>query len=53
MKKKLPELKSNNEAEDFIDAADLTEYNLSALVPIISGTIDEEDLKTFEKLAAN
>lgn len=53
MRKKLPELKSNNDIEDFIDAADLTEYNLSALVPMISGAIDEEDLKTFEKLVAN
>ena len=53
MKKKLPELKTDNEAEDFIDTADLTEYDLSALVLMISGTITEEDLRTFEELAAN
>ena len=34
MKKKLPELKTDNDAEDFIDTADLTEYDLSALVPM-------------------
>lgn len=34
MKKKLPELKTDNEAEDFIDTVDLTEYDLSALVPM-------------------
>lgn len=33
MKKKLPELKTDNDAEDFIDTADLTEYDLSALMP--------------------
>lgn len=32
--KKLPELKTDNDAADFIDTADLTEYDLSALVPI-------------------
>jgi predicted DNA binding CopG/RHH family protein len=34
MKKKLPELKTDNDAEDFIDTADLTEYDLSVLVPM-------------------
>ena len=34
MKKKLPELKTDNEAENFIDTADLTEYDLSGLVPM-------------------
>jgi hypothetical protein len=33
MKKKLPILKTDKEAEDFIDNADLTEYDLSALTP--------------------
>ena len=32
--KKLPELKTDNEAEIFVDTADLTEYDLSALVPM-------------------
>ncbi len=32
--KKLPELKTDNDAEDFIDTADLTEYDLSVLVPM-------------------
>jgi predicted DNA binding CopG/RHH family protein len=32
--KKLPELKTDNDAEDFIDTADLTEYDLSTLVPM-------------------
>jgi len=31
MKKKLPRLKSDEQAEDFIDKADLTEYDLSAM----------------------
>lgn len=31
MKKKLPELKSDKEAEDFVAHADLTEYDLSAM----------------------
>ncbi len=34
MKKKLPELKTDNDAEDFIDTADLTEYDWSSLVPM-------------------
>ncbi len=29
MKKKLPKLKSDKEAEDFVENADLTEYDLS------------------------
>lgn len=29
MKKKLPELKTDKQAEDFVAAADLTEYDLS------------------------
>jgi predicted DNA binding CopG/RHH family protein len=32
--KKLPELKTDNDAEDFIDTADLTEYDLSVLIPM-------------------
>jgi predicted DNA binding CopG/RHH family protein len=32
--KKLPELKTDNDAEDFIDTVDLTEYDLSVLVPM-------------------
>lgn len=32
--KKLPELKTDNDAEDFIDTADLTEYDLSVLMPM-------------------
>jgi predicted DNA binding CopG/RHH family protein len=32
--KKLPELKTDNDAEDFIDTADLIEYDLSTLVPM-------------------
>ena len=31
MKKKLPRLKSDREAEDFVAKADLTEYDLTAL----------------------
>jgi predicted DNA binding CopG/RHH family protein len=34
MKKKLPILATDKEAEDFIENADLTEYDLSALIPI-------------------
>lgn len=34
MKKKLPVLISDKEAEDFIDKADLTEYDLSGLTPV-------------------
>ena len=33
MKKPLPNLTTDKEAEDFIDNADLTEYDLSALTP--------------------
>jgi predicted DNA binding CopG/RHH family protein len=31
MKKKLPELKTDKEAEEFVAKADLTEYDLSAM----------------------
>jgi predicted DNA binding CopG/RHH family protein len=34
MKKKLPRLRSDKEAEDFVEKADLTEYDLSAMRPI-------------------
>ena len=34
MKKQLPILNSDEEAENFIDNADLTEYDLSALTPV-------------------
>lgn len=34
MKKKLPRLKSDKEAEEFVERADLTEYDLSAMRPI-------------------
>ncbi|HUY20306.1 MAG TPA: CopG family antitoxin [Candidatus Binataceae bacterium] len=34
MKKKLPRLRSDKEAEDFVEKADLTEYDLSGMRPI-------------------
>ena len=34
MKKKLPNLRSDKEAEDFVDNADLAEYDLSAMRPV-------------------
>ena len=34
MKKKLPRFRSDKEAEDFVEKADLTEYDLSAMRPI-------------------
>jgi predicted DNA binding CopG/RHH family protein len=34
MKKKLPRLKSDKEAEEFVDNADLTEYDLSGMRPV-------------------
>ena len=34
MKNKLPILTTDKEAEDFIDNADLTEYDLSELTPV-------------------
>ncbi len=34
MLKKLPILKTDQEAEDFIDNADLSEYDLSRFVPV-------------------
>ncbi|HVB01874.1 MAG TPA: BrnA antitoxin family protein [Acidimicrobiales bacterium] len=34
MKKKLPRFKSDKEAEEFVDKADLTQYDLSGMRPI-------------------
>ena len=34
MKKKIPTLKSDREAEEFVEKADLTEYDLSGLKPV-------------------
>jgi len=34
MKKKIPKFKTDKEAEDFVDKADLTEYDLSGLHPV-------------------
>ena len=34
MKKKLPRLRSDKAAEDFVEKADLTDYDLSAMRPI-------------------
>ena len=34
MKKKLPRFRSDKEAEDFVEKADLSEYDLSAMRPI-------------------
>jgi predicted DNA binding CopG/RHH family protein len=34
MKKKLPRFKSDKQAADFVDKADLTEYDLSGMRPI-------------------
>jgi predicted DNA binding CopG/RHH family protein len=34
MKKKLPRLRSDKEAEEFVDKADLTQYDLSGMRPI-------------------
>ncbi len=34
MKKKLPRLKSDKEAEEFVEKADLTEYDLSGMRPV-------------------
>lgn len=34
MKKKLPKFRSDQGAEDFVDEADLTEYDLSEMRPI-------------------
>ena len=34
MKKKLPIFTTDKEAEDFVDDADLTEYDLSELTPV-------------------
>ena len=34
MKKKLPTFRSDREAEEFVEKADLTDYNLSSLRPV-------------------
>jgi predicted DNA binding CopG/RHH family protein len=34
MKKKLPRLKSDKQAEEFVEKADLTEYDLSGMRPL-------------------
>ena len=34
MKKKLPTLRSDREAEEFVEKADLTDYDLSGLRPV-------------------
>ncbi|MFZ0889769.1 MAG: CopG family antitoxin [Candidatus Binataceae bacterium] len=34
MKKKLPRFKSDKEAEEFVDKADLPEYDLSGMRPM-------------------
>jgi predicted DNA binding CopG/RHH family protein len=34
MKRKLPSFKSDKEAEEFVEKADLTEYDLSQLKPV-------------------
>jgi predicted DNA binding CopG/RHH family protein len=34
MKKKLPRFRSDKEAEDFVDKADLTEYDLTEMRPL-------------------
>ncbi|MFZ0659594.1 MAG: BrnA antitoxin family protein [Candidatus Binataceae bacterium] len=34
MKKKLPSFKSDKEAEEFVDQADLTQYDLSGMRPM-------------------
>lgn len=34
MKKKLPKLRSDREASDFVARADLTQYDLSGMVPV-------------------
>ena len=34
MKKKLPTFRSNREAEEFVEKADLTDYDLSGLRPV-------------------
>ncbi|MGH6690506.1 MAG: CopG family antitoxin [Gammaproteobacteria bacterium] len=34
MKKKLPTFRSDREAEEFVEKADLTEYDLSGLRPV-------------------
>ena len=34
MKKPFPHLRSDKEAEDFVDTADLSEYDFSTLVPV-------------------
>ena len=34
MEKKIPKFKTDKEAEDFVDQADLTEYDLSGFKPV-------------------
>ena len=34
MKKKFPDFKSDNEAEAFVESADLSEYDFSGMVPM-------------------
>lgn len=34
MKKKVPDFKTDEEAEHFVDTADLSEYDLSDMVPV-------------------
>ncbi len=34
MKKKFPDFKTDKEAEDFVDTADLSEYDFSDMVPV-------------------
>jgi predicted DNA binding CopG/RHH family protein len=34
MKKKLPSLRSDKQAEDFVRSADLAQYDLSGMVPV-------------------
>ena len=34
MKKKFPDFKTDNEAEDFVETADLSEYDFSGMVPM-------------------
>ena len=61
MKKKLPRLKSNAEAEVFVAGADLTDYELSGMVPMrfemkpkdksVNLRLPEELLKAVQKKA--
>lgn len=61
MKKKLPRLKSSAEAEAFVAGADLTDYDLSGMVPMhfemkpkdksVNLRLPEELLKAVQKKA--